>query len=258
MKDTDMDTGKFFKFCYGAEPSVFTEKVITTPFIALDKFKKEVDVRDEFRGRLYSGFVAEYNGERITVIHCGIGDRLMGDAVLLLEGTCAKKLLFTGTCGGLSAGAIGDFIIGDEAVNGEGFTRYYDDAFSIRGMTNKGNTIRSGTALTAGLAEFLGGREEISPKVISGPVFTIGSLMAETRENMLFLKETGFAGVDMELSSVYKAAELAGIEAAGLLAVSDLPLDKRLEEGMDPDEARAFKKSLDDLVCIAVQFTISV
>ncbi|MFQ5953311.1 MAG: hypothetical protein ACE5JK_07950, partial [Candidatus Omnitrophota bacterium] len=80
-----MNNENFFKFCYGCDPSIFTETIIITPVFPLTRFKKYGEVSKEFKGRVYSSAILKRDRKNITIIYCGIGGQLVGDAVLLLE-----------------------------------------------------------------------------------------------------------------------------------------------------------------------------
>jgi len=249
-----MDNGKLFNSCYGADPSVFAEKVIITPFISLERFKGYCNVRSVFKGALYSGFTAEKKGEDVTVIWSGIGDRLAGDAVLLLRQTRAKNVLFAGTCGGLNDCGIGDLLVAEGAFSGEGFSRYYDKDFSMAKVFKEEGLICADSLWSKKLLRFL--KENTKNELIlkNGNIFTVGSLVAEIPGNLEYIQKKGFKGIEMELSAVFRAAEVAGLKAAGLVMVSDRPLEKGIGEELSSKEREAFKKGLADVLRLAMDF----
>jgi purine-nucleoside phosphorylase len=85
---------------------------------------------------------------------------------------------------------------------------------------------------------------EAPHKVGSGRVFTIGSILSESPGFLMALKDKGIAAIDMEISAVYTAAREAGIRASALLVVSDLPLEKGIEEGLDLEAKKVFNNSV--------------
>ena len=234
-----MNKEKFFKFCFGCDPSVFTESVIVTPIFPLAYFKKYGEVLKEFKGRIYSGVVLAREGKNITVIYCGVGDRLMGDAVLLLGETPAQKIIFTGSCGGLKNCSIGDIILCENAFNGEGFSRYWSENFEINKMLNSDELIPANHEFTKDAKDFYSR---------AGDIFTIGSLAAEESENITRIEEKGFIGIDLELSAVYSAARKIGRKVTGLLIVSDLPFKKPLGEELTAGEKEAYKEGLEKVI----------
>ncbi|MFH1665318.1 MAG: hypothetical protein ABIA77_04130 [Candidatus Omnitrophota bacterium] len=252
-----MNIGKFFKFCFGCEPDIFPETIIVTPFIPAGKFSAECADITPFKGRLYSGFTASRNGRKFAAVHCGLGDRMMGDAVLLMGITSVRRILFAGACGGLGEAGIGDLIICENAFSGEGFTRYHIPESGIRNVFNSGAMIPAGPACAERLKTSLK-YGPVSPVTVrNGNIFTIGSLMAETAENLRFLDEKGFIGVDMELSAVFQAARVTGRDAAALLLVSDLPVSKPVWEGTGKDEKARYNAGMSELIRTSTNFAVS-
>jgi AMP nucleosidase len=246
-----MDRKKLFHFAFGCAPLSFPGKVLITPVFPLKYFKQYYPEERSFKGRLYSGYFSGKGAEEIAVVHSGIGDRLLGDGVLLLAETRVKELLFLGTCGGLKDTKIGDIIVAESAFDGEGFSRYYREGFSaLKLMDSPGGLEKSDRGSVARVYDALSKR---TGRVRTGPVFTIGSLLAESPGNLAEIAGKGYCGIEMELSAVYRASEVAGIKSAGILAVSDLPKTKGLEEGQNADERTAFDNAITDMIRIGVE-----
>lgn len=252
-----MDKKKMFKYCFGCDPGIIPENVIVTPFLSPDRFADKKEVKDSFKGRLYSGIVAERNGKEYAVIRCGLGDRLLGDAVILFGQTNAHKLVFVGSCGGFADCAIGDLVICEAAFDGEGFSKYYVSGYDIERMICDGRDTLPDLDQTLGLREFLARKVSKDNEAKTGKIFTIGSLMAEEETTLALISNKGFIGIDMELSAVYAAAHASGLKAAGLLVVSDLPIDKPLWEELLPEEKAIFKNSTEEAMKLAVEFITS-
>ncbi|MCK4852465.1 MAG: hypothetical protein KAS86_05045 [Candidatus Omnitrophica bacterium] len=249
-----MKNEQLFRFCFGCPPSDFSETVVITPFLPLRHFKAHCDAGPVFKGRLYSGFTAVKNGKDITVVQCGMGDGPAGDAVLLLGCTRARDMVFAGTCGGFNGCGIGGFIVSEGAFNGEGFSRYYEPDFDMERLLASGKMMPADPAYTEELTAFLEGCPDRMAVLDKGFIFTVGSLLAEQRENLLRVREKGFKGIDMELSAVYRAAAIAGIRAAGFLVVSDIPLVKNMGDGLDPSERKAFNRGIQDQARFTLEF----
>jgi len=247
-----MYTKNLFRYFFGTGPGAIAQKVILSPIFDPGRFCEGSEKREAFKGLLYSGSTVQAEGGRFSVIDCGIGSALAGDAVIAL-GTVAKveEILFTGTCGGLYSGAAaGDLVVPGSAFDGEGFSKYYDKDFDIEKMLRNGTTVKSDPVLTERLSGYLKKRTDIH----EGALFTIGSLSAEKREHLEALQKNGFKGVDMELSAVYRAGEVSGIKTAAVLAVSDVPLLNRLGEKLALPEKKAYEKALKDIVKYSVGF----
>lgn len=249
-----MDNAKLFKFCFGADPDKISGKAVVTPVVPVQLFKQHLAVEDEFKGKLYSGFTGEADGVSVTVIRSGIGDRLLGDAVMMLAGAGVKELLFLGSCGGLSACEIGDIVIAEAAMNGEGFSRYFEETFSIDRLIDQSRSVSADSAMVNAFSAYLGRCKEHTSRLRNGNIFTIGSLTAEVGETLAAIQGRGFIGIEMELSAVYRAAKVTGISAAGLLVVSDLPVSKGFWEDAGQERKPAYGESIEAAVKCSVGF----
>ncbi len=250
-----MDTKGFFEFVFGCPPGVITAGVVVTPFLAPERFAAGADRGMSFKGRLYQGIKVSRKGAEYTVIRGGLGDRLLGDAVLFLgANTSAEEILFTGSCGGMNGCGIGDILLCERAFNGEGFSRYHKDGFKISDVTDSGEYEPGDERYVRELKGFLSSGFEGRNPAKMGDVFTIGSLAAEKEEALIHIKDKGFKGVDMEMSAVYRAARVSGIRAAGALVVSDLPLEKPFWEALSPEEKGKYDKGLDDVIRLSAGF----
>jgi purine-nucleoside phosphorylase len=252
-----MNKEKLFKFCFGCAPSAFTETAVVTPVFPLTLFKKFGEVVKEFKGRVYSGVILSKDGKNITVIYCGVGDRLMGDAILLLKKTPVKKIFFLGSCGGLKNSSIGDVVLCEKAFNGEGFSKYWAENFKMNAVFDSGELIPADSRYVQRIKKFISKKIENKAIIKEGKIFTIGSLLAEERGNLIALEEKGFIGIDLELSAVYSAARIINRKAMGLLVVSDLPLKKPLGESLTYQEKESYRESLNQAARFLVEYSLT-
>ena len=229
--------------------------MIMTPFLPPERFAAGAGPGISFKGRLYQGIKVSREDTEYTVIRCGLGDRLLGDAVLFLgENTAAEEILFTGSCGGMNGCGMGDIVLCERAFNGEGFSRYHKDGFRMSDVTGSGEYEPADERYIRELKGFFSSWSEGKSALRSGDIFTIGSLAAEKKEALTHIKDRGFIGVDMEMSAVYRAARAAGIKAAGVLIVSDLPLERPLWEGLTPGEREEYNKGLEEMTRLLIGF----
>ncbi len=245
-----------FNYCFGCPAEIFPETAIITPVLPVKSFKEHCDEAAPFSGRLYSGMMAVKNGVEFAVIHCGMGDRFMGDAVLLMDIAPVRRIVFAGTCGGLNGCRIGDLIACRNAFNGEGFSRYHADSFDMKKVFDTGELIPAAPAYTESLIGFLSERAPGGAVFRTGDIFTIGSLMAEERKNVIGIEEKGFKGIDLELSAVYHAARRIGREATGLALVSDLPLQRPIWDQPAQKEKNGYGNGLRQLVRFSAEFAV--
>jgi len=249
-----MNKEKLFEYCFGCQPGNFPGTVIITPFLPVGNFTEHCRSGRSFKGRLYSGQMALKNGQEFAVVHCGMGSASAGDAILLLDITPVRKIFFAGSCGGLKDCRIGDIILCESAFDGEGFTRYHTERFDIKTVFDSGVFVPAGAGYIEKLRGFLPGQVREGISLRTGDIFTIGSLMAERQENVFGIAEKGFKGIDMELSAVYHAACATKREAAALLFVSDLPLEKPLWEERTQQERNGHNTGMKEVIRLSVEF----
>lgn len=248
-----MDKKKLFEFAFGLPFGEMPRDIIVTPFIPLKRFQEQCRPVRRFKGRLYEGFTGSNNGSSFGVVRCGIGDRLLGDAILLLEGSGATRVIFAGSCGGLAEVEIGDLIVCDRALDGEGFTRHFRRGSDISSVLEDAQWVSPDKDLSETCAKIIYEKTPAGIKCKKGPMFTTGSLLVETEGNIKKLSESGFAGIEMELSAVYAAALSAGIKAASILFVSDRPGDKPLWEPLSRKDKDSYNRGLRELVRMVVE-----
>jgi purine-nucleoside phosphorylase len=250
-----MNNKEFFKYCFGCSPESLPKTVIITPFIPVAKFLEYCKAKESFKGRLYSGAIASKGGMEFAVINCGMGDRFMGDAVLLMKDSPVQRIIFAGACGGLADADMGDLIICEKAFNGEGFTRYHMPDFNINEIFNSGELIPADPEYVRGLKDFAHKRIGEKIELKTGNVFTIGSFLAEKKETLLNIEKQAFKGIDMELSAVYHAARVIYRKAAGVVFVSDLPLKKPIWERFTAEEKEHIQTSMRQLIKLSIEFS---
>ncbi|MDP8299553.1 MAG: hypothetical protein P9L88_06605 [Candidatus Tantalella remota] len=248
-----MNKDKVFRHFFGCDPAEIKGTLILTPVIPLKKFAEPSEVKKSFKGQLYSGIVLSDRESQFTVIHCGIGDRLIGDAILLLESTLSREIIFTGTCGGLRSCEIGDIVLCGKVFNGEGFTRYHS-GMDIQDILSSGEDIPANPGYLSEFKDALISPEYGEKNIIEGDIFTIGSILAETPGLLEAVESGGYTGIEMELSAVYSAAAVIGAKAVGLLTVSDTPRSKPLGEALTGPEKDARMSGMSYMIESAKKF----
>jgi len=243
-----------FKHFFGSSSDIFPDTAVVAPFIPVEKFSHNGHLVDTFKGKMYSGGIIERDAKRFAVISCRIGDRLVGDAILWLKGSPVKNIIFVGSCGGLNGSNIGDLLVCTAAFNGEGFTRYHCSEKQIEDILKEEALMRGDDKYTNKCADFICEHISRDMKVTEGEIFTIGSIAAETCENIKIISRHGFKGIEMELSAVYSASKISGIRAVGLLYVSDLPGEKAIGEELSQTEKKNHKRGLNEVVRLSTEF----
>ncbi len=233
---------------FGCEKEDICETVIITPFLPVEKFVGTADRQKVFRGRLYSGIKAP----GYTVIKCPMGASLAGDSVLFLGTTKAERIIYAGSCGGLGSAQTGDIVICDKAFSGGGFSDYYLPGKGIEKILGTNDMFPASSELVEEIWRRSHGFKSPEKVFKKGDIFTIASLFAETPEDMRKIEAHGFYGIDMELSAVYHAADVAGMKAAGILFVSDLPLEKPFWETSSSGEKEKLKASAETVIKLSL------
>ena len=158
----------------------------------------------------YSMFTGEYNGTKITTIN---GGRFSPDTAITTEILCnaqAKRMIRLGSCGALREDIkIGDIIVIDSAVRGDGVTPYYVDAkFQTKSDAKLTDALEK-VAKLSGLS------------IHRGKIWTTDALLRETRDIVQKAIDQGAIAVDMVTSTFLTLCQFYKIPATAIVAVSD-------------------------------------
>ena len=149
-----------------------------------------------------------------------------------------RQILFVGWCGAVSpAVKAGDIIVPGSAMVDEGTSGHYCDP-SCR-------VALPGRSLTRQLALAL---EHDGAKFHDGAVWTTDAIFRETVEKVKHFQAKGALAVEMELSAVLTVAAFRGLDAAGVLVVSDELSDYQWRPGFKQPAFRDARQA----VCRAV------
>jgi purine-nucleoside phosphorylase len=188
-------------------------------------------------------YTGTYQGIKVSV---GNGGRFSPDTAIMTEILCAGKveyILRAGSCGALDEKIkIGDIVLATGAVRGDGVTPYYVDK-DFKPVSDKNTTeILAKAAL------------ENSVKVHKGLIWTTDALLRETREIVEKVVKEGAIAVDMISSTLLTIAQVKGVKAVSISAVSDNLITGELGF-MNPDyydaEAKVIKICLDAVKALA-------
>ena len=218
----------------GCEPDAVHADVIITPVWYTGFIDQLPGAATVSEGRVYEH---KYRDRAISIIRSGIGGPQTGDVVLALGCTPCERVVFTGSVGGLDLSMeIGDLLLVEQSVSGEGFSRYMAD--DIEAKDNFLALAQPDSPLTDILQSTATGtceRESIPLHV--GTVFSIDTILGQFFRLHYLITEFNCIGIEMETSATFNAARLLGIQAAALLQVSDLPMaGKSLFSGRTSEE----------------------
>ncbi len=159
----------------------------------------------------YNMYTGDFAGTKITSIN---GGRFAADTAITTEILCSAKaqtMIRIGSCGSLSENIkIGDLVVADSAVCGEGVTQYY--------VADKNFEPQADKNLTAKLLEVA---KTSGFTVHQGKVWSTDAILRETREHVGKAVAQGAVAVDMVSSVFLTICQLYKIPATVILAVSD-------------------------------------
>ncbi len=158
----------------------------------------------------YTMFTGTLQGTKVTTIN---GGRFAADTGITTEILCSAKaqtLIRLGSCGALRGDIkVGDLIIADSAISGEGVTPYYvDKNFKIQADAELTKALEQ-TAKASGL------------KIHRGKVWSTDAILRETRDVVGKAADQGAIAVDMVTSAFLTICQVHKVPATVILAVSD-------------------------------------
>lgn len=177
----------------------------------------------------------EKNGKYFSYINTGIGGPMVTEAVLALGTTKCKNVLLLGSVGAADENfEIGDLIVAKSAINGLG-TPFYMMQDCISGENMMGKEIFPDKDFAEKVLA------TIDKNCHHASVFSTDSLFCQFA-HMDEIMGFGAKAMDMEAAAVFCAANLAGIKAAALFAVSDSTAkNKSLVSGRQEDELSHYR-----------------
>ncbi len=158
----------------------------------------------------YTMYTGSYQGIKITAMN---GGRFSTDTAITAEVMCnaqISNIIRIGTCGSLSENIkIGDLVIADEVIRGDGVTPYYvDDSFKTVADKKISDTLYQAA-------------KDLGANIHRGTVWTTDALLRESREIVEAKRKEGAVAVDMVSSSLLTIVQIYKVKAGSILAVSD-------------------------------------
>lgn len=235
----------------GIERDLIQESVIIAPWWEppiFDNFGNKCDFLSKANLSSVKIWNIKIGNKYATYIKTGIGAPVVTDVVLALGLTNCKKIIFIGSVGSLvSTINIGDIVIPEYSISGEGSSRYLNgkplnesDTFGTKYYSDKNLFVKL-LSITKSLYD----DNEI--KYHSGYVFSSDSIFSQ----FAFIDEIinlGCNVVEMETSSAFRASQLVKIPLVAILSVSDnIIIKKSLVSGRtneDMDYRRKTRKEV--------------
>jgi 5'-methylthioadenosine phosphorylase/purine-nucleoside phosphorylase len=226
-----------------AEPSDYAPAVLVpgdpkrAAYIAETCFDPGARCVNDERGML--GYTGTYHGVPLSVQSVGMGGPSAAIYYTELAQLGVRRLVRVGTAGGLKAGLkMGDTIVALSATA--------DDQTILR-LTDGEEHAPTATFELVETAVALARRSGATVHV--GPVVT-SALFYDPRPGIMRRwKERGHLGVEMEIATLYTLAAIHGIEAVGLVTVSDMIADDGASERITDAELRAGVDAMMQVAC---------
>ena len=190
---------------------VGTYAIVPGPKDRLEALLKKLEnpVRN-FSFMEYSMYTGTFDGIKVTAIN---GGRFSTDTSITSEVMCnagIDTIIRIGTCGALDENMkIGDLVVVDEVIRGDGVTPYYVDKSFKTVADKKVSDMLCACAKDMGVP------------VHRGTVWTTDALLRETRDLVEAKRKEGAIAVDMVSSTLLTIAQIHKKKAAAVLAVSD-------------------------------------
>jgi purine-nucleoside phosphorylase len=223
----------------GCDTSAINENVIVTPVWHPDIYKDFVEkILTIVDQKVYDLI---YKNKKITLIQSGIGAPQTGDVILSLGCTKCKRILFTGSVGGLDKKqSIGDLLIVDYSITGDGFSNYLAGNLWKNKAFNAAYPDKKLSSLLKSTADCIINGKDV--RLSSGIVYSTDTIIAQFMYIEKLIKKYKCIGIDMETSAVFNASSIIGIKASALLQFSDvIVINKSLFSGRTEEDQKRRK-----------------
>lgn len=210
-KNVHMDAGDLLKMVQLEAGSLGKYSLVPGPIERLQTILNKLT--DPIRDFSFSGIemhTGEFSGVLVTAANTGMYAPPAAITAEMLAAGGTETLIRVGSCGAMREDiAIGDLIIVSGCLRCEGTSKYYvPDSFS---------TVAD-IAVTSALIEAC---EKLNIRYHVGTVWSTDALLRETKDLIVEMCELKTVGVDMVSSALFTVAQLKGVKAGGVLAVSD-------------------------------------
>src|SRR3989338_7799401 len=155
-------------------------------------------------------YTGTYQGIKVTAINGGIFSTGTSITTEVMCNAQIPTIIRIGTCGAMDEKIkVGDFVVADKIIRGDGVTPYYvDKDFETVADKKISDTLEKAA-------------KDLGVTVHRGCVWTTDALLRETRELVEAKRKEGAIAVDMVSSALLTIAQLNKVKAGSILAVSD-------------------------------------
>ncbi len=183
--------------------------------IAMQEFIRRMGNSHAQHGLVHNGII---NGVHVSTIRCQMGAPYAAIVIECLKRSGVKKVVRCDYAGSISDKiGMGDLIIPEYAIGGEGTTPHYSSS-------SDPSNIPATFAGSPGIVKALwNSAQRIGYPCHKAKIMSTDALFRETPENVSLWQVAGADTVDMETSAIYCLGTLFNIQAGAILAISDKP-----------------------------------
>lgn len=217
-----------FLSLFGVRPERIKPLCVLLPF-APRRLLGELGVSRLSRGKLYGSGEAE----GFTVIRTGMGPLRVGDAVLELAETPARRLILFGSCGSLASpekDPAGELVTPARAFAAESFTDLLLGGGEVRRSFHPDPVFQQSLLAAA-------------PGIREVTLLSAGSLKLEEEKKPAWIK-AGIETVDLESAAFFAAARARGRAAVSLLLISDTVGGEPFYRDLSPRDRERMNRAL--------------
>jgi len=210
-KSVHMDAGDLLQMVQLEPGSIGKYAIVPGPIERVQPILKRLT--DPIKDFSFAGidmYTGEIDETLVTVANSGMYAPSGAIISEILAEAGTEYMIRVGSCGAMREDInIGDLIIVTSCIRGEGTSRYYvPDSFSTA----------ADVLVTSALMEAC---ERLEYTYHTGTIWTTDALLRETKQMIEEMCALKAIGIDMISSSLLTVAQLKGLKAGGILAVSD-------------------------------------
>ncbi len=202
---------------YGIPVEEHFDCIFVAPSWTKDKVfgASEINIEEMFCTRDAKTYRIKHNGKNYLFITLYIGAPVMGEFCLACHKANCDNFVFIGSVGGLVPGIrVGDMIIPEYAISGNGVTLYLHDRLDAKNLFEK---TYPDSKLSAHIKDIAMGQ---GINTLNVPVISMDSVTAEYI-HMDEFRDMGAQALEMEVATFFACMSHIGKNASAILVVSD-------------------------------------
>lgn len=197
----------------------------------------------------YEHSLFEVGGDRAMLQRATPGGQMAAHFVEKLAALGARRVVALGHAGGIAdAAEIGDLVLFDRALCGDGTSQHYTDAPSIEPSASLFSALRSRLEIYDNVGGFSRG-------YFVGATLSTGSFFRESEQRIDLCRSAGVVAVEAEAAAVFAAGRRLGIEVAALAVISNVVRRGSWQQDYFGHRVLAAKLAMVDVALAALRAT---